>query len=92
MSRLVRVMLLCLILSACQVAEPAAQPLPTVARLPSAYRIEDAERVALNFLDAWRAGDVDAMYVLLSFASQEATPFNEFALLYQLTQEAFNQR
>jgi penicillin-binding protein 2 len=57
-----------------------------LARLPSAYTIEDAERVALNFLDAWSAGDYEAMYELVSSASRDATPFAEFVDLYETTQ------
>jgi penicillin-binding protein 2 len=74
-------------LAACQPAAPAMQqPLPTIVRLPSAYLIEDAERVALNFLDDWRANDLEAMYALISRPSQEATPFAEFEALYRATE------
>jgi penicillin-binding protein 2 len=87
MQRIAFFFFLMIILVGCQPAEEANQPLPTVARLPSAYRLEDAERIALNFLDAWRSQDVDAMYALISAASREATPFSEFTSLYQTANE-----
>lgn len=75
------------LLVACQTVVPAAQePLPTLARLPSAYTLEEAEYVALNYLDAWAASDFEAMYGLLAAASRDATPFDEFVALYQATE------
>jgi hypothetical protein len=87
MRRFGLLLFLLLIFTGCQTEQQANQPLPTVARLPSAYRLEDAERIALNFLDAWRSQDIDAMYGLTSAASQEATPFAEFSALYRITSE-----
>jgi penicillin-binding protein 2 len=87
MRRILSLCIVILLLTACRAAEPAVQPLPTVARLPSAYRLEDAERVALNFLDAWRAADTEAMYALIAVASQEAAPYSEFETLYRITQD-----
>jgi penicillin-binding protein 2 len=76
-----------ILLAACSPVTPAAQPIPTLARLPSAYRIEEAERVALNFLDAWRAQDFESMYALVSSASRDATAFDDFVNLYTVTQD-----
>jgi len=79
---------LLLIAAACQPAAPApvAQPLPTIAVLPSptpeAFSQDAAERVARTFLEAWRAADFEAMHALTSFASQEATPLEAFTDLY----------
>ncbi len=85
LSPLQRSLFLCFILfTACQPAQPAArQPLPTVVRLPSAYLIEDAETIGLNYLDAWHAGDLESMYALTSAASQESTPYAQFESLYR---------
>ncbi len=48
---------------------------------------KDAERVARDFLTNWQAGDFDAMYRDLSFASQEANPFDSFQALYTTAQD-----
>ncbi|NDJ60492.1 MAG: hypothetical protein GYB67_05165 [Chloroflexi bacterium] len=60
----------------------AALPLPTPTLPPSDYPLEDAERTARLYLEAWRRGDFAGMYNLLSFASQEANPFDDFRALY----------
>lgn len=63
--------------------QPAATaPIPTLASLPSNYLIEDAERVARDFLQGWADGDLETMFSLISFASQEATPWDSFRALY----------
>ncbi|MCL4248206.1 MAG: hypothetical protein KJ065_08675 [Anaerolineae bacterium] len=80
-------LLILIALSACQPAAESAEPIPTLARLPSAYQMEDAERVALNYLDAWQAGDYEGMYALVAAANLEATPFDEFKSLYDVTYE-----
>jgi penicillin-binding protein 2 len=76
-------LLLFLGLIGCAPTRQAAIPIPTLALLPSAYRSEDAERTARLFLQAWVDGDLDGMFSLLSFNSQEATPRDEFRTLYQ---------
>jgi penicillin-binding protein 2 len=74
-----------LVLAACRPAQPAAEPLPTLAVLPGtpAFDLTDAQRVALAFMDAWQSSDFETMYSWLSFASQEATPFERFVRFYQ---------
>lgn len=81
-------LLLIVLLAACQTVDttPARQPLPTLVRLPSAFTIEDAETVGLNFLDAWRVDDLEGMYMMISAASRESTPFPEFIRLYRTTE------
>lgn len=80
-----RLLLLLIVLAAvgCRPQQAAQVPMPTRAVLPSVYQLEDAERAARNFLSAWEAGDLEAMYRTLSFASQEATPFTNFSTLYE---------
>ena len=63
----------------CRPQRQANVQIPTRAVLPSAYQLEDAERVARDFLTSWENGDLDAMYQQLSFASQEANPFDSFS-------------
>ncbi|MCC6804937.1 MAG: hypothetical protein IT319_18795, partial [Anaerolineae bacterium] len=67
----------------CRPQRQAAVQIPTRAVLPSAFQLEDAERVARDFLTNWENGDLDAMYQLLSFASQEANPFTNFSRVYE---------
>ncbi|MCB9450551.1 MAG: hypothetical protein H6672_03880 [Anaerolineaceae bacterium] len=76
---------LLLLLAACRPAQPAAEPLPTLASLPRtpAFSLDNAQRTALAFMEAWKAGDLETMYSLLAFTSREATPFERFASLYQ---------
>ncbi len=71
----------------CRPQRQAAVPVPTKAALPSVYQLEDAERVARDFLTNWQAGDFAAMYRDLSFASQEANPFDSFQALYMDAQD-----
>jgi penicillin-binding protein 2 len=80
MRRLFFLLLLCV---GCAPVRQAALPIPTLALLPSAYRSEDAERTARLFLQAWVDGNLDGMYDLLSFNSQEATRRDDFRALYQ---------
>ncbi|MBZ0293554.1 MAG: hypothetical protein K8L99_13385, partial [Anaerolineae bacterium] len=93
MTRLKRLALLTLIIitgCAPEVDESSA-PLPTVANLPSvtppAYTLDAAERVARQFLEAWRASDFEMMYNFISFANREATPLDDFITLYQSSQD-----
>jgi penicillin-binding protein 2 len=73
---------LMLLMVGCAPARQAVVPLPTLALLPSNYRLEDAERAAREFLNAWAAGNYDGMYARLSFNSQEAAPREQFIRLY----------
>ncbi|MEP7291090.1 MAG: penicillin-binding transpeptidase domain-containing protein [Chloroflexota bacterium] len=67
----------------CRPQRQAAVQVPTLAVLPSTFRLEDAERVARDFLTDWENSDLNAMYSNLSFASQEANPFDGFVALYE---------
>ncbi len=69
--------------AACAPASPAAiVPLPPLAVLPSAFPVENAERVAREFLQNWVDGDTERMFELISFGSQEATPREQFLAFY----------
>jgi len=73
------------LLTACSSTSPSSAPLlPTLAPSPTAaINLEEAQRVAITFLDAWQKQDFRAMHALISFASQEATPYEQFQQLYQ---------
>lgn len=60
---------------------PTLFPSPT----PHGQDLESANRVAVLFLNAWQQGDLFAMYSYISFASQEANPFDAFQTLYENT-------
>jgi penicillin-binding protein 2 len=74
-----------LMLTACQPAPQAYQPLPTLfpSPTPPGFTLEEAERVAGEFLYAWQTGDYAEMYARISFGAREATPFEQFAGFYQ---------
>lgn len=77
--------------AACGPQRPqAAQVLPTLALLPSNYRLEDAERIAREFLQQWQNGDFAAMHRLLSLAAQDAYPLTNFESFYQNTNDALS--
>ncbi len=78
-----RLLLLLLLIASCGPQRPADVQIPTRAVLPSSYQLEDAERVARDFLTHWHEGDLDAMYQDLSFSSQEASPIDSFKSVYQ---------
>jgi penicillin-binding protein 2 len=58
---------------------------PTLASLeqPQQCETDDPERIVRQFLDAWQQGDFEAMYALISYASQQATPYENFRALYE---------
>ncbi|MBW4437561.1 MAG: hypothetical protein KME04_10525 [Pleurocapsa minor GSE-CHR-MK-17-07R] len=58
------------------------QTLPTLAVLPSEWPIENAERVAREFMQNWQDGQYERMFELISFGSQEATPSETFINTY----------
>jgi penicillin-binding protein 2 len=62
--------------------------LPTIASMPATpeHALTSAEFVARSFLDAWSAGDFEAMFNLTTFANREATPLEAFTALYQSAQ------
>jgi penicillin-binding protein 2 len=67
----------------------SVEEIPTLfpTSLPSTLGMDSAERVARLFLDAWQRSDLDGMYNLTSFASQQATPPDSFKSLYQSSQD-----
>jgi len=69
-------------------ATPTPRPLPTLfpSPTPPQFALENAERVAFIFLDAWQQQDFEAMHRHLSYAAREATPLEPFRSLYQSTQ------
>ncbi|MCS6836280.1 MAG: penicillin-binding transpeptidase domain-containing protein [Anaerolineae bacterium] len=76
--------LLLILLSACGNAPRSAPILPTLAPSPTAaINLEEAQRAAITFLDAWQRQDFATMHSLISFASQEATPYEQFQRLYE---------
>ncbi|HEX2905486.1 MAG TPA: penicillin-binding transpeptidase domain-containing protein [Phototrophicaceae bacterium] len=88
--RLLLTVLILIALAACSPAAPQTrvEALPTLAVLnpPTPQPLENAERVARDFLEAWRAADFPAMYALTAFSTQEATPLEAFTALYQSSQ------
>lgn len=82
---LVAIVLIAVIAGCSPTPQSSVEALPTLAVLnpvPTAPP-EDAERVARAFLEAWKANDIPAMYNLITFNSQEATPIDSFTALYQ---------
>lgn len=63
----------------------AIEQLPTrvPSPMPESNNLNDAERVARIFLDAWQVNDYAEMYRTLSPASQQATPFDQFVNTYE---------
>jgi len=76
------VLIVLLTITACAPSSGASAPLPTRALLPSNYRLEDAERVARDYLTAWERDELDTMYRWISFAAQEAYPRETFDAAY----------
>ncbi|NWF70585.1 MAG: hypothetical protein HXY40_15970 [Chloroflexi bacterium] len=60
-------------------------PLPTLAAsgTPPNYSWEAAQRVASDFLSAWRNFDYAAMHRLTTVATQDATPLTDFTATYE---------
>lgn len=89
MLKFVCLALMVAVITACS-PPPAAsvETLPTLAVLNPVptHPPEDAERVARAFLEAWKAGDLPAMYALITFNSQEATLLDGFTALYEAAQ------
>lgn len=89
MRRLSFIFVLLIAIVGCRPTRPAAQiQIPTLASLPSPYQIEGAERIAREFLQNWHDSNFERMFELISFASQGATPHDEFIALYQSAHEA----
>lgn len=79
-------MFLLFVLVACQPTERSSAPIivtpPLLATL-SGSQIDDAQRAAINFMEAWVAGDYETMYNLITFSSQDANPYESFVAAYQ---------
>lgn len=89
MRRLLCLLVMLCLAVACSPTRPAAQvQIPTLASLPSEYQSAGAERVAREFLQNWQDGNIERMFDLISFASQEAMPRESFVALYQRSHEA----
>src|SRR5579871_300665 len=80
-----RLLILLVLLAAlgCHPQAPAQVTVPTLAQIPSSYQLDDAERVARDFLTNWHDGNLNAMYQDLSFSSQQANPIDSFTAAYQ---------
>ncbi len=75
--------LIVLLLVGCAPQATRSVPLPTLMPTPTAsIDLEATQRVVMTFMDAWQRGDFATMYTLLSPASQEATPLEQFTRLY----------
>lgn len=86
--RLISILSLVWMIVGCAASTPTARvvevPLPTLAPTSTpSIDLQDAERLAVLFLEAWKAQDFDAMYDLISFGSQEAAPRADFIALYR---------
>src|SRR5262249_11677309 len=64
-----------------------AAPINTPSQQPTPLSLDDAQRVAGDFLNAWTAGDYDGMYRLLTHQSQDAFPRQDFGDLYATTEQ-----
>jgi penicillin-binding protein 2 len=78
----IKIILLLIVLSACNTKTPAASAPthvpPTALSVPTGLGLDDAQRVAGQFLNAWTLNGYDAMYSLLAVNSRDAFPFDEF--------------
>lgn len=84
-------LLLLLAMTACRPASASQTVvIPTLVQLPSAYPLENAERVAREFLQNWQDGQFDWMYDLLTFASRESYSREQFTTQYQRVAEALS--
>ncbi len=83
MRRLILIFLLlsCVLMASCQTGTPLP---PTAEPTATAVPINaPAHEVAAAFLQAWQAGQYEAMYALCSTAAQAAFPYSEFLRIYQ---------
>jgi penicillin-binding protein 2 len=88
MKRLTRSAIFLLVLALAGCAFPALRPSPTPAPSPTPH-LPPADETAFAFMQAWKQGDYQAMYDLLSLASQEAYSEDQFTATYrQVANEA----
>lgn len=81
--RLLTVFLLCCATILCACATANDQPAPNPTQPAPATDLVAAAETARRFLNAWQAGDLDAMHRLLTFRNRELTPLAEFRALYE---------
>jgi penicillin-binding protein 2 len=70
-----------------QESDLQVEPLPTLfpTSTPEYNNLINAEEVASTFLFYWQINDYEGMYDLISFSSQQATPYESFLAIYQNT-------
>ncbi|MCS6870712.1 MAG: penicillin-binding transpeptidase domain-containing protein [Anaerolineae bacterium] len=72
------------LLSACRSADAtAAFDVPTAAPIFSDTALREAQRVAADFLNAWRLENFSAMHALLALNSRDAYPLPDFEAFYR---------
>lgn len=90
MKKFIWIILFSLILGACNGNEPTSTP--TQAPTPTSHlptpvvqvtRVPSAQDAAAAFFEAWKAGNYDGMYDLLSGASKDAISREDFSTFYQ---------
>ncbi len=68
------------------------QPMPTLlpTSTPPMYNLQDADRVAFEFLSAWEAHNYPLMYDQLSTTTREALPYDTFLTAYTNTEQTMS--
>lgn len=74
----------------CACAAANDQPAPQPTQPAAATDLVAAAETARRFLNAWQAGDLDAMHRLLTFRNRELTPLAEFRALYEQAHTAMS--
>src|SRR5258708_5387790 len=69
--------------SACTAQSTLNIPASTSISTPIPLTLDDAQRTASDFLNAWLQDNYNAMYGLVTINSRDAFPFQEFAGLYK---------
>ncbi|PJF31460.1 MAG: hypothetical protein CUN51_03785 [Candidatus Thermofonsia Clade 1 bacterium] len=84
MKRLLTFALFALLLGACRGAgEALSLSAPTPTPVPSGAALREAQRVAADFLNAWRLEHFSAMHALLALNSRDAYPLPDFEAFYR---------
>ncbi|MEP7289379.1 MAG: penicillin-binding transpeptidase domain-containing protein [Chloroflexota bacterium] len=81
--RHILVCLIILVVSACT-ARPGASPFvqSTPSQPTTRLSMDDAQRLAADFLNAWKLDRYDAMYTMLTLNSRDAIAFKDFEQIY----------
>ncbi len=71
------------------VAQAQGQPMPTLlpTSTPPLYNLQDADRVAFEFLSAWENHNYPLMYDQLSTTTREAVPYDTFLAAYSTSEQ-----